>query len=255
MTQAIEGPTSMKLNGKVAIVTGAGRNIGEAAACLFATEGAAVAVVDINGAAAEKVAADIRSRGGKAIAVQTDVSQEDDVVRLVEATCKAFGAINILVNNVAITDKGSLLDLTVAEWDRVMAVTLRSPFIVTKHVATRMIETGQTGAIVNISSTSGHRGRANATAYSTAKAGILNLTRSMAIQLAPHGIRVNSLSPNRIGSPVGKQDIDPSRGVINLLKRPGDPNEVAKSLLFLVSDDSSFIVAEDILVDGGSRAG
>ena len=244
----------MKLQNKVAIVTGAGRNIGEAAAKLFASEGAAVAVVDINGPAAERVAGEIRAAGGRAIPLAIDVSVEDQVIRMVEATSSAFGQINILVNNVAITDKGSLFDLSVAEWDRIMAVTLRSPFLVSKYVAKRMIDTGQTGAFINISSTSGHRGRENATAYSTAKAGILNLTRSLAIQLAPHGIRVNSVSPNRIGSPVGKDSIDPSRGVINLLKRPGEPEEVAKTLLFLVSDDASFIVAEDILVDGGSRA-
>jgi NAD(P)-dependent dehydrogenase (short-subunit alcohol dehydrogenase family) len=244
----------MQLSGKVAIVTGAGRNIGEAAAKLFASEGASVGVIDLNESAASKVAEEIRKAGGKAIAVRADVSDENDVRMLVDKVANAFGKINIVVNNVAISDNKTLFDLTVEEWDRVMAVCVRSPFLVSKYAARKMIDSGEAGAIVNIGSTSGHRGRNSATAYTAAKAAVLNLTRSLAIQLAPHGIRVNSVSPNRVGSPVGKQDIDPSRGVINLLKRPGEPEEVAKALLFLVSDASSFVVGEDILVDGGSRA-
>lgn len=244
----------MQLSGKVAIVTGAGRNIGEAAAKLFAAEGASVGVIDLNESAASKVAEDIRKAGGKAIALRADVSDESDVRMLVDKVANAFGKINIVVNNVAISDNKTLFDLTVEEWDRVMAVCVRSPFLVSKYAARKMIDAGEPGAIVNIGSTSGHRGRNSATAYTAAKAAVLNLTRSLAIQLAPFGIRVNSVSPNRVGSPVGKQDIDPSRGVINLLKRPGEPEEVAKALLFLVSDASSFVVGEDILVDGGSRA-
>jgi NAD(P)-dependent dehydrogenase (short-subunit alcohol dehydrogenase family) len=244
----------MQLKDQVAIVTGAGRNIGEAAAKLFAAEGACVGVIDLNEAAACAVADAINKAGGRAIAVTADVSNEKDVRMLVDRVASAFGKINIVVNNVAISDNKTIFDLTVDEWDRVMAVCVRSPFLVSKYAAKKMVEGGQKGAIVNIGSTSGHRGRNSATAYTAAKAAVLNLTRSLAIQLAPHGIRVNSVSPNRVGSPVGKQDIDPSRGVINLLKRPGEPDEVAKALLFLVSDAASFVVGEDLLVDGGSRA-
>jgi len=244
----------MQLQDQVAIVTGGGRNIGEAAARLFASEGAAVGVIDLNEASAIAVANAITKAGGRAIAIKADVSNEDDVRMLVDRVASTFGKINIVINNVAISDNKSVFDLTVEEWDRVMAVCVRSPFLVSKYAAKKMIEGGQKGAIVNIGSTSGHRGRNSATAYTAAKAAVLNLTRSLAIQLAPHGIRVNSVSPNRVGSPVGKQEIDLSRGVINLLKRPGEPEEVAKALLFLVSDASSFVVGEDLLVDGGSRA-
>ena len=244
----------MQLKDQVAIVTGGGRNIGEAAAKLFAAEGACVGVIDLNEAAACAVVDAITKAGGRAIAVRADVSDEKDVQMLIDRVASTFGKINIVVNNVAISDNKTLFDLTVEEWDRVMAVCVRSPFLVSKYAAKKMIEGGQKGAIVNIGSTSGHRGRNSATAYTAAKAAVLNLTRSLAIQLAPHGIRVNSVSPNRVGSPVGKQEIDPSRGVINLLKRAGEPEEVAKALLFLVSDASSFVVGEDLLVDGGSRA-
>ena len=244
----------MQLQDQVAIVTGGGRNIGEAAARLFASEGAAVGVIDLNEASAIAVANAITKAGGRAIAIKADVSNEDDVRMLVDRVASTFGKINIVINNVAISDNKSVFDLTVEEWDRVMAVCVRSPFLVSKYAAKKMIEGGQKGAIVNIGSTSGHRGRNSATAYTAAKAAVLNLTRSLAMQLAPHGIRVNSVSPNRVGSPVGKQEIDLSRGVINLLKRPGEPEEVAKALLFLVSDESSFVVGEDLLVDGVSRA-
>lgn len=241
----------MVLQGKTAIVTGAGRNIGEAVAKLFAAEGAAVVVVDLDDGAAKGVAAAITNSGGRAIACRTDVSKEADVKAMVDAAMSAFGRIDVLVNNVAITDHKNAIDLSVEEWDRVIGVTLKAPFLVTKYVAPKMIAGKRGGAIVNVGSTSGHRGRAAGTAYSAAKGGVLNLTRSLAIQLAPHGIRVNSVSPNRVGSPVGKSEFDPTRPVLNLLKRPGQPEEVARAILFLVSDASSFVLGEDLLIDGG----
>lgn len=245
----------MQLIGKTAFITGAGRNIGEAVAKLLASEGANVVCVDIDKMTAEKVASDIKKTGGKAIALQVDVSDPNSVKDAISKTIDVFGNLNFVVNNVAISDNKSIFDLEPEEWDKIMRVTLKSQFLVSKYAATAMVANKWTGSFVNISSTSGHRGRNNATAYTTAKAGILNFSRSLAIQLAPHGIRVNSLSPNRIGSPVGKSEINPERGVINLLQRPGEPEEVAKVILFLLSEASSFIVAEDILVDGGSRAG
>lgn len=244
----------MVLQGKTAIVTGAGRNIGEAVAKLFAKEGAAVVVVDLDDEAAKSVAGQIASGGGRAIARRADVSKEADVKAMVEAAMAAFGRIDVVVNNVAITDHKNVLDLSVEEWDRVVGVTLKAPFLVTKYAAPKMIEGKRGGAIVNVGSTSGHRGRAAGTAYSAAKGGVLNLTRSLAIQLAPHGIRVNSVSPNRVGSPVGKSEFDPTRPVLNLLKRPGQPEEVARVVLFLVSDASSFVLGEDLLIDGGVMA-
>ncbi|HUZ74647.1 MAG TPA: glucose 1-dehydrogenase [Stellaceae bacterium] len=244
----------MKLEGQVAIVTGAGRNIGEAVAILLAEEGARVAVIDNDGERGERTAAAIAGAGGEALALVADVSQSAEVARAVDAVAKRFGRIDILVNNVAISDNKTILDIDEAEWDRVIAVTLKSPFLMAQHVARRMIADGTRGRIVNIGSTSGHRGRGRAIAYSAAKGGVANLTRAMAVQLAPHGIRVNSVSPNKTGSPVGRDVFDPSRPITNLVKRPGQPIETARAVLFLVSDDSSFILGDNIFVDGGVMA-
>jgi NAD(P)-dependent dehydrogenase (short-subunit alcohol dehydrogenase family) len=245
----------MKLAGKVAIVTGAGRNIGEETAKLFAREGAKVAVVDLDRGRGEKVAADIISSGGVARAFVADVSQEQQVEALIRNVTAAFSRIDILINNVAISDNKNMLDITKAEWDRVIGVTLTGPFLMSQHVARAMVAQKTGGAIVNVGSTSGYFGRPRAIAYTAAKGGVRNLTRSMAIQLAPHDIRVMSLVPNKIGSPVGKDTFNPDRPVRNLRRnRPGVPEDVARALLFLVSEDADFITGSELFVDGGVTA-
>jgi len=244
----------MKLANQVAVITGGGRNIGEETAKLLAAEGARIAVVDLDRDRGERVAEEIKASGGEAAAFVADVSNSREVADLVQAVTTRFGRIDILVNNVAISDNKSIIDITEEEWDRVIAVTLKSPFLMAKHVAQQMIAQGSGGKIVNIGSTSGFRGRTRAVAYSAAKGGVANLTRAMAVQLAPHKIRVNSISPNKTGSPVGKAEFDPTRPVTNLLNRPGQPAETARAVLFLVSDDSSFIAGENLFVDGGVMA-
>ena len=244
----------MKLRDQVAIVTGAGRNIGEEIAKLFAAEGARVAVVDMDVGRGGRVAAEIRQSGGDAQLFLADVSRGSDVAELVRAVVARFGRIDILVNNVAISDNKHILDISEEEWDRVLAVTLKSQFLMGKHVAAQMVAQGTGGRIVNIGSTSGFMGRSRAIAYSAAKGGVANLTRAMAAQLAPHRIRVNAIVPNKIGSPVGKDEFDPTRPVPNMAKRPGDPKEAAKAVLFLVSDDSSFVYGANLFVDGGVSA-
>ena len=160
------------------------------------------------------------------------------------------------MNNAAITDHTPALDLEEEEWDRVIDVTLKSVFLTVKYVGRQMRDQGRGGKIINIASTSGHRGRADATAYSAAKGGVLNLTRSLAIQLAPYGVRVNSLTPNRIGSPVGQETMpETGRGVTNLVGRQGMPPDIAVGVVFLASAEADFIAAADLLVDGGSLAG
>ena len=247
----------MRLENRVAIITGAGRNIGEAVAHAFAAEGARVAVVDVRQEAAQAVANAVNATyEGQAIAVAADVSSSDDWQSAVAAVVEAFGGVDILFNNAAITDHTPALDLEEAEWDSVINVTLKSVFLGAKYAGRQMRDQGRGGKIINVASTSGHRGRADATAYSAAKGGVLNLTRSLAIQLAPYGIRVNSITPNRIGSAVGQDTIpNTGRGVTNLVGRQGMPPDIASVAVFLASDDADFIAAADILVDGGSLAG
>lgn len=245
----------MKLEGRVAIVTGAGRNIGEAVASVFADEGARVAVVDTDPGRATTVANRITAgHPGAALPLVCDVSVKEAVQGMISTVVSRFGRVDVLVNNVAITDRKTILDLDEDEWDRVLRVTLTSVFLCTKYAGRQMAQQGRGGSIINMASTSGHRGRGNATAYTAAKGGVLNLTRSLAIQLAPYKIRVNSLTPNRVGSPVGEDTVREGGTVRNLVGRNGLPLDVARAALFLASDDAEFITAADLLVDGGALA-
>jgi NAD(P)-dependent dehydrogenase (short-subunit alcohol dehydrogenase family) len=245
----------MRLQNQVAIVTGAGRNIGEEISKLFAREGAKVAVVDMDQDRASRVAGEINATAsGRALAVVCDVASAGAVEKMVQSVVKEFGGIDILVNNAAWTDHKTIFDISEEEWDRVMNVSLRSVWYCTRYAAKMMIEQKRKGKIINIASTSGHWGRKEATAYTTAKAGVLNLTRSIAVQLASHGIRVNSISPNRIGSPVGQDEVPENRLVKNLAGRRGVPMDIAKAAVFLASDESDFIYAVDLPVDGGALA-
>ena len=244
----------MKLEGQVAIVTGAGRNIGERIAEVLAAEGARIAVVDLDKGRADQTAAKLAAAGRDAAAFVADVSRSAEVRSLIAAVVDRFGRIDILVNNVAISDNRNVLEITEQEWDDTIRVTLKAPFLMAKYAAHRMIEQGTGGKIINIGSTSGYRGRASAVAYAAAKGGVANLTRSLAFQLAPHGIRVNSVSPNRTGSPVGKQEVDPNRHFKNLVNRPGQPDDTAQVVLFLCTEGASFICGENIFADGGVMA-
>ena len=245
----------MRLENKVAIVTGAGRNIGEEISRTFAQEGARVAVVDLDKGRGERVAGEINAaHPDHALQCICDVSSSSDVEKMVRAVAQKWGGVDILVNNAAWTDRKNILDLTEEEWDKVMAISLKSVFLCTKFAARSMVEQKRKGRIVNIASTSGHTGRPDATAYTAAKAGVLNLTRSLAVQLAPHGIRVNSVTPNRIGSPVGEDVVPENRFVKNLVGRRGTPKDIAAAVLFLCSEESDFITAADLLVDGGAMA-
>jgi 3-oxoacyl-[acyl-carrier protein] reductase len=245
----------MRLQNQVAVVTGAGRNIGEAIVKLFAQEGAKVAVVDLDETRGKRVAAGINATNpARAISVVCDVAAASSVDDMIQTVVKQFGGVDILVNNAAWTDHKTLFDITEEEWNRVMDVCLRSVWYCTRAAAKVMIEGRKQGKIINIASTSGHWGRKEATAYTTAKAGVLNLTRSIAVQLAPKGIRVNSISPNRIGSPVGQDEVPEQRVVKNLAGRRGVPEDIAKAALFLASNESDFIYAVDLPVDGGALA-
>lgn len=247
----------MRFEGKAAIVTGGGRNVGQAIARRLVSEGAAVAVVDLDAGRGQATVAELEAqRKDSARFVKCDVSSTPDVQRMVDDVVASFGGIDILVNNVAITDRGhTVLDLDEELWHRVLAVTLDSVFLCSKYVSRQMVRQGRGGAIVNIGSTSGHRGRANATAYSAAKGAVVNLTRSLATQLGPHGIRVNTVTPNKVGSPVGQDEEPADRKRTNLLGRGAVPDDIANAVAFVASGEAGFVTAADLLVDGGSLYG
>jgi 3-oxoacyl-[acyl-carrier protein] reductase len=243
------------LSGRVAVVTGAGRNIGQAIALKLARRGAHIVVVDMDRQRADTVAAEVEMArpDTAALAFVGDVSNSADVSNLVSAAIARFGRIDTLVNNVATTDRGAtILDLPEEEWRRVLDVTLSSVFLCSQQIARQMVAQGQGGSIVNIGSTSAYGGRGNAVAYPTAKSALFGLTKSMAIQLGPARIRVNLVAPNKAGSPVGKDTVSTDRAIRNLVGRPAAPEDIANAVAFLVSDDASFITGVDLLVDGGA---
>jgi NAD(P)-dependent dehydrogenase (short-subunit alcohol dehydrogenase family) len=245
----------MKLQGQVAIVTGAGRNIGKAIAKLFACEGAKIAVIEMHEGRGQAVVGEINQAGHEAVLVRCDVANSSDVQEMVKKVIARFGGIDILVNNAALTDHANILDSQEEEFDRIIAVSLKGPYLVTKYVAAQMAKQGRGGKIVNFGSTSGMIGRADGIAYAAAKAGVINMTRATAVQLAPYKIRVNCVVPNRSGSPVGfDDDVAGNRTFENLAGRLGTAEDQAKAALFLVSDDSDFIYGHPLVVDGGVMA-
>ena len=245
----------MKLKGQVAMITGAGRNIGKAMAKLFASEGASIAVAEMHEGRGQAVVDEINKAGQEAMLVLGDVSKSADVREIVKQAVARFGGIDILVNNAALTDHANIFDSTEEEFDKVIAVSLKGPYLVTKYVAEEMRKQGRGGKIVNFGSTSGMVGRHDGIAYAAAKAGVINMTRAMATQLSPYNIRVNCIVPNRSGSPVGyDDDVTGSRTFQNLAGRLGTADDQAKAALFLVSDDSDFIYGHPLLVDGGVMA-
>ncbi|MEE9551123.1 MAG: SDR family oxidoreductase [Candidatus Binatia bacterium] len=244
----------MKLKDKVAVVTGAGRNIGESIVKLFAAEGAKIGVVDMDEGRGQRVVDEIKKSGREAVLVICDVSKSSDVREMVKKIVGQFGGIDILVNNAAITDHKNILDISEEEFDQVIGVTLKGPFLVAKYVAEQMVKQGRGGKIVNLASTSGLQGRTDAVAYSAAKGGVLNLSRAMAVQLAPYKIRVNCVTPNRSGSPVGQDEGVVGREFKNLAGRLGTPEDQARAVFFLASDDSDFIWGANLICDGGVTA-
>mgnify|MGYP003575116137 CR=1 FL=1 len=245
----------MKLTGQVAVITGAGRNIGKAMAKLFASEGAKVAVIETHEGRGQAVVDEINKSGQEAMLVLCDVAKTGDVKEMVKKVAARFGGIDILINNAALTDHANIFDSTEEEFDKVIEVSLKGPYLVTKYVAQQMRDQGRGGKIVNFGPTSGMVGRFDGIAYAAAKAGVINMTRAMAVQLAEYKIGVNCVVPNRSGSPVGyDDDVAGSRTVQNLAGRLGTADDQAKAALFLVSDESDFIYGHPLVVDGGVMA-
>jgi len=243
------------LAGKVAIVTGASRGIGQAIAERFATEGARVVVNYLAGAAGANAVVDqIAATGGEAIAVQADVASSADVAALVAAALERFGRVDILVNNAGVMFTKPTLETTEAEWDQTIATNLKGPYLCSKAVAPIMIRQGS-GAIVNISSNSGlyHPSAMRFTEYVVSKAGVNGLTKAMALAFGPQ-IRVNAICPGWIRTDM-LEEIDPAihERILDetALKRWGTPADIASAAVYLASDESSFVTGELHIVAGG----
>ncbi len=253
---------SNRLKDKVAIITGGGAGIGQATAVLFAEEGAKVIIGDIDEAGGEATVAEIKANGGEAIFVRADISKESDAQKLTDEALRAFGRVDVLVNNAAaFVLKG--LEATVEDWQRSLGVNVIGTALVSRFASEAMKATGG-GAIVNLGSMSSFIAQPHFVSYSATKAAIIQMTKNMAMDLAEFGIRVNAVCPGTIITQASEkhcaqagitmEEFKTIEGAKHLLNRPGVPREVALPILFLASDEASFITGTHLMVDGGYTA-
>ncbi len=257
----------MKLKNKVAIITGAATGIGRATAILFAKEGAKTTLADIKAKEANETVKLVKDAGGETIFVETDVSKEVDVKKMVEKTMEKYGRIDILVNNAGVVLVKPAEQTTEEDVDKVLSVNFKGVFFGCKHTIPLMKKQGA-GVIVNIASVSGHIGQVNHAVYGGTKGGVIAMSRALGVELALFNIRVNSISPGAVDTPMLRGDVKTEatrRGISEeevkrefeeqgVLKRWATPEEIAKGILYLASDDSTYITGGDILIDGGWTA-
>lgn len=246
---------SEQLAGRVAIVTGAGRGLGRAMAEALAGAGAAVTVAARSEEELTQVAKELESRGGRALACPTDITDEAAVEAMVAATVEEFGRVDVLVNNSGVIATRPLLDQPAEEWDRVIATNLRGTFLATRAVGRHLVGQGS-GKVINIASNFAVQGVADHAAYSSSKAAVIAFTRSMAVEWARHGVQVNAIAPGYFATAMNtavREDPDVFAKVVRSipLRRMGAPEELSPWLLLLAGPSSDFMTGEVIVIDGG----
>ncbi len=250
------------LDGRSAIVTGGASGIGRATAILLAAEGAAVAVVDVDLDGARRAAEAIAAEGGRVLALRCDVTASADCRRSVEETVAAFGRLDVLVNCAGIIRRADVVGTSEEDWDRVLAVNLKSVFLMAKHAVPRMAEGGG-GAIVNLGSGWGLKGGPQAVSYCASKGAVVNLTRAMAIDHGSQNIRVNAVCPGDTDTPMLRAEarqlgVDEDTFLASSAERPlarlGTPEDIARAILYLASDGAAWVTGTSLVVDGGGIA-
>ena len=251
------------LEGKRALITGGSSGIGSATARLFASEGALVAIADIDIGNGESLASTIAGEGGSAIFMQCDVSDSSQCRQAVENTVSEFGGLDILFNNAGIIQRATILDTDEEEWERVMAVNVKSIFLMSRYAIPVMLDSGG-GVIVNSASGWGLVGGRSAASYCASKGAVVQLTRAMALDHGEQGIRVNCICPGDTDTPMLRKEAEQldqqvSEFLVEADDRPlgrvGIPEDIARAVLYLASDDSSFVTGTTLVVDGGGLAG
>ena len=246
-----------RLQGKVAIVTGAGTGIGRAISFLFAREGAKVAVADIDVGAAEATVAEIAETGVSALAIEADVTEAAGVENMMRATVTTYGHLDVLINNAGVGTDGDVVELPEKEWQRILDVNLKGVFLCCKYAIPAMKKSGG-GSIVNIASTAAFVGGSVSCVYPASKAGVVALSKSTALRYAHNNIRVNCVCPGHVDTALTYTLKDPKVKAALIRKYPlgrlGAPEEIANAVLFIASDEASFITGTELIVDGGYTA-
>jgi NAD(P)-dependent dehydrogenase (short-subunit alcohol dehydrogenase family) len=249
----------MKLQGRTAIVTGAGGGIGSAAARRFAQEGARVVLVDVNAEAGERVADELRARGDQAFFMHCDVTEAAQIDAVIGQTESRFGTSDVLFNNAAIYRSIDFLEMTEAQFDEVIRCNLKSVFLFSQAVARRLVARRLPGAIVNTTSINCRLTSGMATAYTASKGGVSSFTAALGLALVDHGIRVNAIAPGTIATDLAASVRDDPAALANTMlrtpmRRLGEPEEIAAVACFLASDDASYMTGQTLFVDGGRTA-